>query len=197
MKNILKIVVCALAVVTIVGFMMPWATVATSVMGVSKEVTGALANSPLGGKVLKDVNAITDKVSTMGDIDIKSIVRGYQIPMMVNDKTSKVALSVAEIFFSETEGLEWKSYLVYLLPGLGILCGVLIFLGAANKLYVTIMTMLGGAVGIIGLFKLYTTNVSSLVVKISIQNGLWYTMYAFLFIGISGIAWLVADKKNL
>lgn len=195
MKKILSLAVYILALITVIGFMLPWATVATSVMGVSKEVTGSLADTPFAGKVMKEVNAVTDAVSNVGDIELKSIVRGYQIPMMVNDKSSKVALSVAEIFFPEAEGLDWKSYLVYLLPGLGILCGILAFFSTVNRICIFIMTAIGAVLGTIGLYKLYTTDVSSLAVKINIQNGLWYTMYSFLLIGIAGIVWLVLEKE--
>jgi hypothetical protein len=199
-KMIFAGVVILGATVTVVSFFMPWATVATSATRVSKELTtaagGPLKDTPFAGKFIKQLDRATTAISEVGDIEIKASVSGYQVPKMVNDRTSKVALSLAQIFFKSTEGLDKKSYLVYLLPLSGIICGALAVLGLKNKLYVIIMAVLGGAISIGGLYNLYTVDLSSAVVDISIQKGLWFTMYAFLLIFLVGVAWLVLEKKK-
>lgn len=196
MKKIyLSYLVYAAAVLIIIGFLMPWATVATSVTGVSKGLLGSLEKTPFASKIVGGLSKATDAIGDMGDISIKSTVRGYQVPILVNDKSSKVAISLAQIFFKDAEGLDKKSYLVYFFPIAGIACAALAFLGDKNKIYIILMTVLGGAIGIVGLFKVYTLDVSSTVVKISIQGGLWTILYSFLFIFIAGIAWFILDKK--
>lgn len=188
------------AAVIVVSFFLPWATVATSATRVSKELTtaakGPLADTPFAGKFIKRLDRATTAIGEYGDISIKASVSGYQVPKLVNDKTSKVALSLAQIFFKSTEGLGIKSYLVYLLPLFGMICGALAFLGLKNKLYVIIMAALGGVISIGGLYNLYTADLSSAVVDIIIQKGLWYSMYSFLLIFLVGIAWLVLEKKK-
>jgi len=191
-KMVLSYLVYVASAVTIIAFFMPWATVATSAVGITKE-----ASSAFGGKFGKELDKATEALSEMGDISVKSSVSGYQIPKLVNDETSKVAISVAEMFFEDVKDLDKKSYLVYLLPILGIVCAALAFFGGKNILYVIPMVILSGGAAIGGLYKLYTTNVSSLAVQIVIQNGLWFTMYSFLFISIVGIVWFIADKKKL
>lgn len=194
--KIFTALVCVAAAAVIVGFIMPWATVATSATGVAKGLTGALKDTPYASKIVGKVQEATDAISDLGDITVKSTVKGYQIPIMVNDKTSKVAISLAQIFFPEAQDLDKKSYLVYLFPILGVVCAILAFLGRRNKLYILLMIVISGAVAIGGLYKLHTTDVSNLMVRISIQDGLWYIMYSFLFIALVGVVDFVVNKKS-
>ena len=195
-KEYYSYLVYVAAVAIIIGFLMPWATIATSVTGVSKGLLGSLDKTPYAGKIVGGISKATDVIGDLGDISIKNTVRGYQVPIMVNDKSSKVAISLAQIFFKQADDLDKKSYLVYLFPIAGAVCALLAFLGDRNKIYTIAMTVLGGAIGIVGLFKLYTLDVGSTIVKISIQNGLWVILYSFLFMLIVGIAALAADKKK-
>ena len=75
---------------------------------------------------------------------------GYQIPKMVNDKTTKVALSLVQVFVKDAKDIDKKSYLVYLLPLFAIICSLLAALGLKNKIYVIIMAVIGGAISIGG-----------------------------------------------
>ncbi len=198
-KRIFAGLIIAAAVVIVVSFFLPWAKVSVSAMGVSEELTKdaktILKDTPLVGKVVGKLEKVTDTLTTIGDISIKTEISGYNIPVLVNRKTSKVALSLAQIMFRSVEGLDLKSYLVYLLPLLGMFCALASILGQKNRLYIIIMLIVAGAVGIAGLYNLHTANVENLAVKITIMNGLWNTMYAFLFIFLVGILWLILDKK--
>jgi hypothetical protein len=192
--------IIAASVFIVISFFMPWANIATSVAKVSKEVTstaeGKLGKTPFAGKFLKSLTKVTDTVSEMGDIEIRTAVSGYQVPKMVNEKTSKVALSLVQVFFKDAEGIDKKSYLVYLLPLFAIICSLLAVLGMKNKIYIIVMAVIGGAISIGGLYNLLTMDVSNMIVEISIAKGLWCTMYAYLAISLAGIAWLVLDKKT-
>jgi hypothetical protein len=192
--------VIAASIAIVISFFQPWATIATSATKVSKELTksaeeGPLADTPFASKFIKQLDRATSAMGEMGDIEIKSAVRGNQIPAMVNNKTSKVALSLVQVFFKDAEGIDKKSYLVYLLPLFAIICAALAALGLKNKLYIAIMALIGGVISIGGLYNLMTMDISSAVVEISIAKGLWNTMYAFLFICLVGIAWLATDKR--
>lgn len=188
--------VCIASALIIVAFFMPWAEVAASVSGISKEVTSSVKDTPFAGKIVGKISDVTDAISEMGDISIKSRVSGFDVPRMANDKTSKVALSLVEVFFKSAENIDMKSYLVYVLPLLAIVCVILAILGIKNKLFVAIMLIISGIVSIGGLYNLYTMDVSSAIVKITIKDGLWYSMYAFMFIFLVSILWLVWDRKK-
>lgn len=199
-KQIFLGVIIAACAVIIIAFFMPWANVKTSVMGVSKGLTdaasGSLKDSPVAGKIIGGLDKVTGTISQFGDIEIKTTVRGYAVPVLVNNKTSRVALSLAQILFKSAEGVEWKSYLVYLMPLFGIVCALLAVSGLKNKIYIIIMVAIGGVIAIGGLYNLSTMDMANPVVKISIQKGLWYTMYAFLLIFVTGITWLAMDGKK-
>jgi hypothetical protein len=194
-KLLFTFLVCIAAAVIIYAFFIPWATVATSVTGITKEASGALSKTGFGSKLAGEINVATNFLNDMGGVSVENTVTGYQIPVLVNDNTSKVAISVAEMFFENTKDLDKKSYLVYLLPVLGLACVLLAFFSDINRLFLVLMVLISGAVSLGGLYKLYTFDVSSLVVHISIQKGLWYSMYAFLFIFVIGMFQLLFGKK--
>ncbi|MFC1480044.1 hypothetical protein ACFL5Y_01195 [Candidatus Omnitrophota bacterium] len=193
-KAIFLTMIIAASVVILAAFFMPWANVATSVTGVSQELLGAVSKAPLAGKVVGDLDKITGAIGSMGDVEIKTVVHGNKIPAMVNNKSSKVALSLAQILFKSAEGLDVKSYLVYLAPILGIACALFGFFGLKNRLYIILLVVISGVIAIVGLYNLNTMDLSSTIVKIAIGKGLWYTMYAFLFMSFVGIAWIALDR---
>ena len=198
-KRILSGLVIIASAVIVVSFLMPWAGIATSAVGATKDLSN-VAKEKLGitaitKKFFGELDKATDKIAAIGDIKIKGTVKGYQIPILVNNKTSKIALAIAQIMFKSTEGLGAKSYLVYLLPLLGIFSGLGAVLGLKKKFYIIAMLITSGAVSITGLYNLKTANLPDLVVKISIGSGLWMAMYAFLFIFLASIAWLALDRK--
>ena len=195
-KEILIGLVAAACVLIIISFFMPWAKIATSVTGVSKEVTSKLKGTPFAGKFLKEIDKATTAIGEVGDISIKMSVSGFNVPNMVNSKTSKVAISLMEILTKSNKNLELKSYAVYLLPLFGLICVALSLVGSKNKIAVIAMLVLSGAIGVVGLYNLSTIDVSSIAVKVTIEKGLWYTMYSFLFIFFVSIAWLVVDRKS-
>lgn len=187
--------VIAASALIVISFFLPWAQADVSATGVSKSLASSLKGTPFAEKVAGKLNEATDAIGSMGDLTLKTRVSGYSIPVLVNQKSSKTAISLAEIMFKNVEGLDVKSYAVYLLPVLAVLCSFLSILGLKNKLFVIAMLLIAGVILIAGLYNLYTVDMQSITVKITIMNGLWFTMYGFLVIFFAGIAWLVPDKK--
>lgn len=196
---LLSLIFVATAVI-IISFFMPWAEVKTSVMGISKEVASAvktnLGGLPIAGKVVGKIETLTSAISNLGDIEVKTTVRGDNIPMLVNNKTSKVAITLAQVLCKSAEDLDRKSYLVYLVPILGIACSILALCGLKNRFFIIIMSIISGGVSIGGLYNLYTIDIKTMIVEISIGKGLWYAMYSFLFIFLVGILWLIVGYKK-
>ena len=149
-RKILAGLITLASIVIVISFFLPWAKINVSVVGVSKQLTSVsekkLQGSPVADKMVKKMQEITDAMSSFGDIDIKTTVPGYKIPGMVNNKTSKVALSATEILFKSTSGLDQKVYLVYLLPLLGIVCGILAITGLKNRACIIILLVISGIV---------------------------------------------------
>lgn len=199
-KKIFLILVIIASMVILRAFFMPWAKVKTSVVKASRELTtdagGKLAKFPKIKEAMKELARVTDLVEALGDIEVETTVSGYNIPMLVNKKTSKVALPLMQVLFEDSKNLDMKSYLVYFLPVLGIVCIFLGIWGLRYKLSILFMMILSGAVSIIGLYNLKRAGLSAPAVTIVIEKGLWYTLYAFLFIFFVSILWLLTDKKR-
>ena len=191
-RKILAGLIVIASIVIVISFFMPWAKVSLSVTGVSKKIADSYH---LPDKAVEKLKEITHTISTFGDPEVRVTVPGYKIPGMVNNKTSNVAISLTEIMTKSTSDLGQKSYLVYLFPLLGIICGILALGGLKSKACIIIMLLIGGIVGITGYYNLSTANLAGMVVKVDILSGLWNTIYAFLFIFFAGIIWLVLGKK--
>ncbi|MDP3786842.1 MAG: hypothetical protein Q8R05_04740, partial [Candidatus Omnitrophota bacterium] len=96
----------------------------------------------------------------------------------------------------DAKDLDKKSMLVYLLPLLALVCIGLAAIGLKNKIAIIVMVVLSGGIAVGGLYNLMTVSLSNLAVQISIEQGLWQTMYAYLIISVIGIVWIVLDLKG-
>lgn len=185
------------AVVIVISFFMPWAKVNVSATKVSGELvsqaSGPLSNAPFAGKFIKGLKTTTDVIGALGDIEIKTAVSGYDIPTMINKKGSKAAISLGQILFKDAKDLDKKSLLVYLLPVFAIACIALAAFGLKSRIAVIAMLLLSAAISIGGFYNLMTVNLSSLVVQITIERGLWQTMHGFLAIAIISAIWIGID----
>lgn len=196
--NIAKMVLAALviicSIVVIVSFFQPWAKAAVSVTKVAGTLTETadttLKGSPFAAKFIAGLDTATKAIGGMGDIEVKTAVSGYDIPTMINKKSSRIAISLAQTMFKDAKDLDKKSLLVYLLPLSGLLCIVLTVIGLRSIVPVIVMAVLSGVISIAGLYNLMTANLSNNVMQISIEHGLWQTLYGFLWIFIFSLAWI-------
>jgi hypothetical protein len=203
MKSIIKnlvfmVVVIVAGAVIIKSFFLPWALASTSVGRVSGQVHRSIDSSfgslPFVGKVMAGIKETSGVIQELGaDIDISTVVSGYNIPRMVNSKSSKIALSFAQSFFGDVKDLDKKSMLVYLMPLFAIVCIMLAITGMRYKISVMAILMISGVISIGGLHALNTMNLSNELVDIVIGKGLWQTMYGYLGIFIISIFWLGTD----
>jgi hypothetical protein len=189
------VVICALAIVH--GFFLPWAKAGTSAGKVAKSATGTV--SGLGkqvglGGLFGSVGKATDKVTSAADVvGVSMAVSGYDIPKMMNTKSSQVAVALASIFVKDAKDADMKSYAVYLMPILALVCVGLAVFGMKNRIALIIMAVISGGISLGGLFKLMTTDLNNAIVAISIEQGLWQILYAYLLICVVGVIWIVTD----
>ena len=199
-RRVMLAIIIIAALFILRGFFMPWAQVNASVTKIAGSVTDKagkeLKDVPFTEKLAKNLSKATDAIGNLGDIEVKTAVSGYDIPRLVNSKSSKVAIAVAQLFFGNVKDLDKKSYLVYLLPICSIVCILLAILGIRLKASIIAMLALSGIISFGGLFKIFTTNLSSLYVNIMIARGLWDTLYAYLFIFLISIVWVVLGYKE-
>lgn len=202
MKTIKKLVFIALVIIAgtviIKSFFLPWALASTSVGRVSGEVNRSINDSfeqlPFVGDLVASIKDTTGVIQDFGStIDITTVVSGYNIPRMINSKSSKIAISLAQSYFGNVKDLDKKSMLVYLMPIFAIVCMVLAMGGMRSKMPVVLMLVLSGIISIGGLYTLKTMNLSNGMVDIVIGKGLWRTMYGYLWIFVISMFWLGSD----
>jgi len=202
MKKMVMAALAALsAVVIIISFFMPWAKASTSAARVAKSVKqsagGVLQGTSLGEKVMTYFDVAAQAISDMGDIKVKTIVRGCDIPTLVSKNSSNAAISLVQMCVNDTNDLGKKAALVYLIPVFALMCIALSFLGIKNILFVAVMGFVSGIISIAGFFKIMAADMSSMVVQISIENGLWLTLWAYMAIFIISVVWVsIARNKD-
>ena len=189
MRRIALVLVWASVAATVAGFFLPWAEIEVREPGLVKQVRGGVPGQRLMGGLTKKVGKVavevrrgTEKVT--GELpslgDIPSRVSGVQIPQMANQPNAKVAMALLELFTKERQHIGAKSYAVYLLPGLALLCGLLAtFLGQVTAVAIGVAALCFVVAGA-GFWKLLTTNTQALFVAITIGPGLWLSLWAYV-----------------
>ena len=182
------------------GFVMPWAYLDMREPSVLKQVR-EVAQQPAVmqgltkgltkglGKITATIRRGTETVT--GELpslsDIPRQVSGVQIPQLANQQNAKVATAVFELLTNQRQHIGAKSYLVYLLPGLALLCGLLLtFLGSLVAVALG-ATLLCAAVAAGGFWKLLTTNTTTLFIAITIGPGLWLSLWGYVAIAAAGL----------
>jgi hypothetical protein len=199
-KMIFLALVVISSLVIIFTFFMPWAKIVVSGAQVSKQLTeaaskGPLKDTPRAAKIINKLKTATKAIEQFGDIEVKSVVSGNDIPTLVSRKESKTALALMQFFFEDAKDVEGRAKLVYLLPLLAIVSIVLAIAGIKYRVSPLILAVIGGVISGAGLYKLSALSTAKLAVTLSIENGLWLIMYAYLFICVVSIAWFALWEK--
>jgi len=183
--------VCVVA--TGVGFVMPWARIDLREPDVVKQVRQTTPVSDTLSGLTKDLGRITATIrrgaeTITGDLPtltgIPKEVSGIQIPQMVNQKNAHTAIALMELLMNERQNLGLKSYAVYLLPGMALLCGLLLTFLGRQRIVPWAVAGLCGLLAGVGFWKLLTTKLSSLMIAITIGPGLWLSLWAYVGLAV-------------
>ena len=156
MNPLKKIIMIALVVLIVVSFFMPWVRV----------------ESPLTGGVTK---ILTGKEQSVIDQ-----VSGMDVPLMANSSESRFMISVIKIFNPGIKDADKKSWLILGVPGLSIVILLVSWFLDKNKWVNLGFGILGCAIFGVAVFKLMTTDLDKLVLKVSIAHGLWLLLLGYL-----------------
>jgi hypothetical protein len=186
----------ACVITTGVGFVIPWARIDLREPSLIKQVRGSLPASETLSGLTKDLGRITAKIkrgaqTITGELptlaDIPKEVSGIQIPQMANQKNAQTALALMELLTGKQEYLGLKSYAVYLLPGIALLCGLLLTVVNRQRLVPWGVAGLCAVIASVGFWKLLTTNLQSLMVAITIGPGLWLSLWAYVGLAAAAV----------
>ena len=111
-------------------------------------------------------------------------VSGFKVPILANSEESRFMITVIKIFEPKITNADKKSFLIWGVP----LLAVIIYL-VSNALKTNKWIRLGfGALGIMifvgATYKIITTDLDKMVMKVNIGYGLWLILFGYLGIGI-------------
>ena len=200
LKIAMAVLIIICSIVIVVSFFMPWAKAVTTSTKVASGLTDIVARNfagtSLGDKIVSKMTQATEAVREFGDVQFKTTVSGYEIPVLVNRKDSTTALSFVQAFIPQAEGTGKRLLLIYLIPLMALLCIALVVLGMKNSIYIFLITIISGVVAIGGIYKAATANLANTMVKITLEHGLWQSLYGYLAIFIFSILWLMGNKAR-
>ena len=179
---------------TIIAFFLPWASIDLREPELIHQVRETAQEQGLLGGLAKKLGRVTVEIrrgaeTITGDLptlsDIPRQVSGVQIPRMANQPNAKVALALIERLTNQHQHVGFKSYAVYLVPGIALLCGVLLTcLGSVVAVAGGIAIICLGIAGV-GFWNLLTTNTETLFVAITIGPGLWISLWAYVGLALA------------
>jgi len=178
----------------VIGFVLPWARIDLREPTLVKQVRGSLPASDTLSGLTKDLGRITATIrrgaqTITGDLptltDIPKEVSGIQIPRLANQKNAQTAIALMEVFTGKQEHIGLKSYAVYLLPGIALLCGLLLTFLGRQRLVPWSVAGLCAVIAAAGFWKLLTTNTQALMVAITIGPGLWLSLWAYVGLAVT------------
>ena len=160
-----------LVIVIVVAFFLPWISVESAVVGkVSKILTGKTQ-------------------ATIGSVS------GFKVPILANSEESRLMIAVIKIFQPDITNADKKSFLIWVIP----LLAVVIFLaGNAFKTNQWIRLVFGvlGILIFVGVtYKIITTDLDKMIIKVNIEYGLWLIIFGYLGIGILQIGEFLKLRK--
>ena len=174
-------VVWACVATAVFAFFLPWAQLDFNMGSVEKDFTRTAKRAL--GKSFKMKKA--PKRAQKGTPLIPTKVRGYQIPIMANRKNAKVAMQLVKMFTKKDDQIGLKSYAVYLLPGLAVLCGCVLSGWRRSRVALGAISVLCAAVVAGGLWVLLTTDTRK-EYAIVVGAGIWLSLAAYA--GLAAIA---------
>ena len=170
LRIVVLVLTWACAAMAVVAFCMPWASIDVTAPGA---LTQLGATAPLRGAVgglTKELGRVVVKIrrgaeTITGDLpalaDIPKQVSGVQIPGLANQQHAQVAIALFELMTSTRQQIGLKSYAVYLVPGIALLCGLLLtFVGRRVPIALGV-AMLCAVIAGVGCWKFLTARSAS------------------------------------
>jgi len=163
MQNTYRTIMLILLVVIAISFFMPWISVESPVVGgVTKVLTGKR-------------QAAIDTISA------------FKVPILANSKESRFMISIIKIFNPGITNADKKSFLIWLVPGLALIIFVISWFFYKNKWANLVFAIIGCPIFFIAVYKIITTDLDKLVLRVNIGLGLWLTLLGYLGIGVLGL----------
>lgn len=189
------------------AFFLPWAMIDLREPSLVRQVRETVEGQGLLDGLSQRIGKVTAEIrrgaeTVTGELRVSDIPRevsGVQIPQMANQKNAHVAMALVEMLTQKRQHIGAKSYAVYLVPGLALLCGALLTcLGGAAAVALGVAGLCAAIAGV-GFWKLLTTNTSTLFVAITIGPGLWQSLWGYAGLAAAAllsVAWAAQGRRS-
>ena len=205
-KSVVWVGSWASAILAVVAFFLPWAHIDVSEPELVHQVRRTVQEQGLMDTLSKKIGRVAVTVrrgaeTFTGELpslsDLPRQVSGIQIPQLANQQHSQVVIALVELFTNTRQHIGLKSYAVYLVPGLALLCGVVFTCWSRRAVAVSggIALLCAGIAGA-GFWKLLTTNTRTLFVAITIGRGLWLSLWAYVGLAAAAGLSLIARPRS-
>jgi len=144
MSKLYNIVILILAILIIIAFFMPW-------VSVKSEQVGMFA-----------------KILTGKNQDVVDNISAFQVPIMANSSDARLMISVIKIFNPDIKDIDKKSFLIWVIPILAVVIFIVSYFFGKNKWANLIVGIIGAAIFIVAAYKIKTTDLDKLVLKVEI-----------------------------
>ena len=185
------------------GFFQPWVRIDVRDPGLAKPMKSlALAGEGIPGltkgagritvTIRRGTKTVTGDLASLGTIPHQ--ISGVQVPQVANQENAQLTLSIMELLMNERQHIGLKSYAVYLLPGIALLCaGLLTAFGGRPPVAWGVAGLCALIAGVGG-WKLLTTNLHARIVAVSVAHGLWMSLWAYVGIAAAGVLAALSAK---
>lgn len=176
------------------GFFLPWAQMNARELPVVKQLRQALPLRDTVGGLTQDVSRITVKIRRGTEVvtgrlpsfsDIPRHISGFHIPRMANQEEAKMTMALMELLTNQRQHLGIRSYAVYLVPGIAVLCAVALTVATQSVAVAVAIAILCATVAGAGCWKLLTIDPQARLIAITIGSGLWLSLWAYVGLAIA------------
>jgi len=167
-KNLMLILV----IVIFVSFFLPWISIESAAVGKVSKL--------LGGK----------------DQAVIGSISGFKVPILANNEKSKLIITIIKIFQPGITNADKKSFLIWIIPLLAVVIFLVSNSSKANKWTYLAFGVLGILIFAGATFKILTTDLDKVIMKVNIGYGLWLILFGYLGIGILQITEFLKLKKS-
>jgi len=177
----------------VTGFFLPWVYLnvgestlldklqaAAQTQGVADALSDGLRK--ITATIRRGAETITGELPQLSDIP--NHVSGFQIPRLANREDKRIVMALMEMVTKERQ-IGLKSYAVYLLPGVALLCAGFLSMGAGNRWQDSGVGVLCAAVAGFGTWKILTTDIETLMITAEVGPGLWLSIAGYVGLSLA------------
>lgn len=175
----------------LIGFVSPWAKLDIRETHLEQSIV-VHARKSLGKTFGAGARTAPKKPAKVLPV-IPTRVTGAQIPELANRKNVRVVSQLVELFTTERQDIGWKSYAVYLVPGIALLCGILLTSQGEKRPVLIGTAALCLGIGGGGVWKLLATHAAAQF-GIRIEWGLWLSLVAYLGLACAAVVSLFPER---